>query len=170
MVPGPRIATLLAALSATILVTGCGGGGGPSKGGSCSSAEELASPERGEDTTAASRAVLGMAASFKGSANLAADIAPAVSPGYQSQETGKKATWEVAVLQLADTPRSLEVDFGEGETARLEVPAGSGACLFEVSRSFDEPANRREVKFTVGGQAAGKPVSFAASVDVVAKR
>jgi len=78
-------------------------------------------------------------------------VAPAVTPGYQQLRPGEAGRWEVAVLQLGGTSRSLDVNYGDGGPhTRMGVPAGSGACRFTVTRTYPHPAGRRELRFTVG--------------------
>lgn len=79
-----------------------------------------------------------------------ASFAPAVVPGYQKLRAGEAGTWEVAVVQLGGTTRSLDVDYGDGSPhTRMKVPAGSGACRFTLTRTYPHPAGQRELRFSL---------------------
>lgn len=75
-------------------------------------------------------------------------VAPAVVPPYQQLEVGQAASWEVAVMQLDRTARTLEVDFGDGgPRSVMAVPPGTGACIFDLARSYPAAPERRVLRF-----------------------
>ena len=77
-------------------------------------------------------------------------ISPVPVPHYQLLRPGQAARWEIAVLQVPDRARTLYADFGDGRTRSLaDVPAGSGACVFEASRPFDHVGPHHVVQFAL---------------------
>jgi len=149
---------------ALVVPLGCGGGGRRSS--SCQPFDKLAAakPKASEPRVAAGTQ-LTAAIKLQGAAatTVAPGLAPSVAPSYQSLKVGQTATWGVAVVQVADRPRALQVDFGDlGPPKTAEVPKGTGACLLQVTLSVPRPAKRHPVHFAVAEKAAS---SGGASID-----
>ena len=103
-------------------------------------------------------------------------IGPYPVPTYQRLRPRQTARWEIAVLQAPGRARTLYAALGDGRTRSLaDVPAGTGACVFEASRRFDGVGPQQAVVFFLGGSgesagagAIGTPSqSGEAFVDVV---
>jgi len=119
----------------------------------CLQAEQLASsdPDPAIDIGVATAALLTQASSVGAVVNrdLRVTFPPAVVAAYQELRPGETATWEVAALQLPDRARQLTVAFDDSAAnATMEIPIGTGACMFKVERTYAD-VGQRTVRFTV---------------------
>lgn len=102
-----------------------------------------------------------------------AAIAPLPVQESMAVPVGHAAHWDVAVLQLPTEPRTLTVDYGDGgDLTATPIPAGTGACVVRLHRTYREPAQQVAVTFLVAstGDAGKDATEAAAVVDVVAGR
>jgi len=126
------------------------------------------------DGKAAAANLLRFGASLRGLVTSSV-MPPQAVPGHQRLMVGQTGTWEVVVLQVTGSARTLEVDYGDGGIpSRFRVPPGAGACVFSVSRSFSSVADERVLTFTVLDHPSAGPDgppsverTAQASVDVV---
>lgn len=144
---------LIAAAAVGLLALGCGADREePWPSGTCRTAEELVTPGDKVTVKSAAEAMLTTARNLKASTgtDITATYPPDALSGREEVKVGQLASWEVAVLQLPDRPRRLQTDFGDGGPLSVDdVPAGSGVCLFRVSRTFRVASPGHAVRFTI---------------------